>query len=303
MRIGITGSEGLIGAALGRALTRARRVWRGLDLRVPPGTVGHGDVRDPLAVERLVAECDLIVHLAAISRVVWGERDPALCWSTNVGGTRNVLEAALRKSPAPFVIVASSREVYGEPLRLPVPEAAPLKPVNVYGRSKEAAERAVKRARERGLRAVVLRFSNVYGSVDDHADRVVPAFARAAACCGILRVDGEDHTFDFCHLDDSVEGILRAIEHLEDGRAPFDPLHLVTGRATTLGQLARLAVEAGGGTAAVCHGKARDYDVAQFVGCPDRAARILGWRARRSIESGVSSLVREFRQLEARSGA
>jgi len=303
MRIGITGSEGLIGTALGRSLTKAGREWRGLDLRAAPDAAGHGDVKDPLAVEQFVANCELVVHLAAVSRVVWGERDPALCWSTNVDGTQNVLEAALRKSPRPAVIVASSREVYGEPARLPVPEAALLRPLNVYGRSKEAAERAVRRARERGLRAVVLRFSNVYGSVDDHPDRVVPAFARAAAHGGVLRVDGPDHTFDFCHIDDCVDGILRAIEHLEEGRPPFDPIHLVTGRATTLGRLASISIAASDGAASVRVGKTRAYDVARFVGCPDRAARTLGWRARRSVEWGVAALVDEFRQIEARSGA
>jgi len=303
MRIGITGSLGLIGTALGRALTHADRDWRGLDLQAPEKSADHGDVRDPRAVEHLVTECDLIVHLAAVSRVVFGERDPALCWSTNVDGTRNLLEAALRRPSPPVVIVASSREVYGEPRVLPVPETAPLHPINVYGRSKRAAELTTQHARARGLRAVVLRFSNVCGSVHDHPDRVVPAFARAAAHGGTLRVDGEQHTFDFCHIDDCVDGILRAIGHLEAGRPPFDPIHLVTGRPTTLGQLAQMALAAGRGRATIRRGPVRAYDVARFVGCTDRAKRVLGWRAQRSIEWGVARLVREFCQLEARSRA
>ena len=238
MRILVTGSEGLVGSALTAALRDLQHQVVGLDLLGD----GHdrGDVRRADDVARAVHGCDGVVHLAAISRVVWGERDPDACVATNLGGTRNVLAACLEASPR-WVLFASSREVYGQPAALPASEDAPRHPVNVYGRSKVQGEDLVVGAREHGLATAVVRLSNVYGTTDDHQDRVVPAFARGAAEGRELRVDGRGHTFDFTHLDDTVDGLVRMIGLLEDGEAP-PPVHVLTGRPTTLGELAELAV-------------------------------------------------------------
>jgi UDP-glucose 4-epimerase len=89
-RILITGSSGLVGAALARALERRGTEVVRFDLRASGSA--HGDVRERGHVARAVADVSGIVHLAAVSRVVWGERDPETCWATNVDGTRNVLE-------------------------------------------------------------------------------------------------------------------------------------------------------------------------------------------------------------------
>jgi nucleoside-diphosphate-sugar epimerase len=261
---------------------------------VPLDLVDGVDVRDPAAVDAAVGKVDGVVHLAAISRVVWGERDPAACVDTNVGGTRNVLASALASSRRPFVVFASSREVYGEPGRLPVDEDAPLRPVNVYARTKVDGERLLASAREEGLRTAVVRLSNVYGDPLDHADRVVPAFARAAAEDAVLQVAGPDHVFDFTHLDDVVDGLLRVVARVASGQE-LPAVHLVSGRGTTLGGLAALAIAAAGGGRAV-PAPERDYDVRRFVGDPTRAQRLLGWSATTGVEDGVRRLVAAFRR-------
>jgi len=294
MKIGVTGSEGLVGVALCRLLAERGHAVSRFDLRCPSGKGIQGDVLDRDAVGRLVAGCDGIIHLAAVSRVVWGERDPKLCRRTNVNGTRYVVEAAA-SGHHPWVVLASSREVYGEPQALPVTEAAPLQPMNVYGRSKLDAEALVMGARTRGLRTVVLRLSNVYGSVVDHHDRVVPAFARAAAEGSELRVDGPGHTFDFTHVDDTARGIAATVDALASGEHALPPIHLLTGRPTTLRQLAEWAVAAGDGGSRIRIAEPRCYDVARFVGDPARARSILGWRAERQIEDGIRELVAAFR--------
>ena len=291
--IGITGSAGLIGTAL---LLRLRdRGYRVVpfDLHIPAAHAGHGDVLDRRRVQRLADACDGIVHLAAVSRVILGERDPQLCWATNVLGTQRVLDAALAASHRPWVIFASSREVYGQAQALPVAEDAPLCPVNVYGRSKVEAEHRVIEARARGLRTAILRFSNVYGSTHDHADRVVPAFARAAARGTTLRVDGSQHLFDFTHLSDTVAAILATLLRVEQGEA-LPPIHILTGRGTTLGDLAALAIAAGGKRSGYIEAPARSYDVARFVGDPTRAKQRLGFCASVSIAQGVARLVQAF---------
>ncbi len=88
-------------------------------------------------------------------------------------------------------------------------------------------------AREGGLAVGVLRFANVYGPGNDHPDRVVPAFARAAAAGGELRIDGSDNTFDFTHISDVVRGILTMVELLARGERRAPPIHLASGRGTT----------------------------------------------------------------------
>ena len=148
------------------------------------------------------------MHLAAVSRVIWAERAPEDCRSTNIGGLRRVLEVAFEQPVPPWVIFASSREVYGQPRPLPGTEDTPLSPVNLYGRSKVEGERLVEEARASGLRTAAVRLSNVYGSALDHADRVVPAFVWAAVQGNAIRIDGAECTFDFTHIDDTVRGMV-----------------------------------------------------------------------------------------------
>ena len=291
-RILITGSEGLIGSALRAALEARGAEVVGLDLL---GTGReHGDVRSLRRVRDALGGCDGVVHLAAVSRVLWGEHDPEGCWSTNVGGLRNVLRALDERKRQPWLLFASSREVYGQPRHLPATEDTPLRPVNVYGRSKAEGERLVEAARAGGLRAAVVRLSNVYGSARDHADRVVPAFARAAVSCSTIRIDGAECTFDFTHIDDTVRGMVGIIDLLEIGETPA-PIHLLTGMPTTLRDLATLAIDIASGTSPVVEAPPRSFDVSRFHGDPSRAQELLGWEPCVVLRKGLERLIRDLR--------
>lgn len=286
-RMLITGSKGLVGAALVRALQAKGWEVAGFDLRGVG--VERGDVRDRAQVMAAVEGCEGIVHLAAQSRVVVAERDPESCRATNVGGVRNVVEAAAAQPRPPWMVFASSREVYGErdAPASPVNEDAPIRPINVYGRTKVEGEELVVAARRRGVRTAVVRFSNVYGGLDDHVDRVVPAFVRAALAGAPLRVEGADCGFDFVHVDDVTAGLAVIVTMLAAGSVPT--VQLVTGRATTLGELATLAIAAAGFRPGARRVEAarRAFDVSGFVGDPGRAAAVLDWRAAVTIEEGV----------------
>ncbi len=290
----ITGSAGLVGTALAATLRSRGFPVRNLDLRDPTAT-GHGDVRDPEAVRRAVSGCAGVVHLAAVSRVIWGEQDPVACRSTNIDGTRAVLDAAHEAPGRPWLIFASSREVYGQPLRLPAGEDSPLAPINIYGRTKEAGERMIADARGHGLRAAVVRLSNVYGGLADYPDRVVPAFVRAAVAGAALRVEGSGHTFDFTHVDDTVRGIALLAELLERSEPPPPPIQFLTGRPTTLGELASLAVSLAGGRSEIVEATPRSFDVAQFWGSPARARELLGWSPRILLHEGILGLIAAIR--------
>ena len=291
-RILLTGSEGLVGSALRATLEGLGADVAGLDIR---GTGGEaGDVRDAQRVRQVVTGRHGIVHLAAVSRVVWGERDPETCREVNIGGLCNVIAAARSQKRRPWIVFASSREVYGQPDSLPVTEDAPLRPINVYGRTKVEGERLVRAARDDGLRTAVVRLSNVYGSTRDHADRVVPAFAWNAVMGDTLRVEGADHTFDFTHIDDAVRGIASLIRVLTGGEEP-PPTHLLTGCPLTLGKVAALAVELAGTGAPIVQAPPRSFDVSRFCGDPSRARRLLGWIPRVTLSQGLARLIRDFR--------
>ncbi len=291
----VTGSEGAIGRPLVAELEAAGFTVRRLDAVLPAAHPGHGDVRNAADVREHIEGCRGIVHLAAVSRVVWGERDPDTCWAVNVAGTERIMEAAQRAPLRPWVILASSREVYGRQERLPVVEEAPKRPANVYGRSKLAAEQVALEARSAGLRVAVLRLSNVYGSLHDHSDRVAPAFCRAAAQGGTMTIHGPESTCDFTHVDDTVGGIAAAVMRLEAGGDLPDPINLATGVGTTLLQLALLAREAGGGLARIDARAPIRFAVDHFAGDPARANATLDWTARVGVEEGVRRLVAAWR--------
>ncbi|MDP2341488.1 MAG: NAD(P)-dependent oxidoreductase [Deltaproteobacteria bacterium] len=294
-RVLITGSSGLVGTALRRAFASDFEI-RCLDLRGLADD--EGDVLDADRVAAALRNCDGVIHLAAISRVVHAERQPDSCWSTNVSGLTNVLRASIAQRRQPWVIFASSREVYGQPEQLPVDEECPLQPMNVYGRSKVEGERLVAAARRDGLRAAVVRLSNVYGSTRDHADRVVPAFARAALSGRPLRVEGTDHSFDFTHIDDVARGIAALASSLLAGGPPPAPIHFVSGTATTLGQLAQLAIDVTASASPIELAPPRDFDVARFCGAPARARVVLGWSSLIPLREGLTRLVNDFRAQE-----
>ena len=285
----MTGSSGLIGRALCRALLAEGHDVSPFDLRE------GRDVRDEGMLAEAMPRCSGVVHLAAVSRVAWCERDPRRCREVNVWGTRTVARLARSSSMRPWLLFASSREVYGHIDSLPVSEDAPIRPVNEYGRAKVEGELAVGDARHAGVRTAIVRLSNVYGDMNDHADRVVPAFARAAAEGGVLKVEGGDGGFDFVHLDDATRGLMLVVQALASGEKGLPSIHLVTGVMTRLRKLADMAIGLGGTDARMKRRPPRTYDVSWFCGDPRRARSVLGWEAQVPLRNGLAQLIRDFR--------
>lgn len=290
----VTGSAGLLGASLVSALRSEGFYVKCFDVRLDRHNPERFNILNLQAVEDAMEGCVGVIHLAAVSRVVHAQNHPELCWKTNVEGTNNIIRIAMAQRFRPWVLFTSSREAYGQPSSLPVDENFPLKPVNIYGRSKVAAETMVNEAMNAGLRSSIVRLSNVYGSARDYLDRVVPAFAHSAAFGLPMRVDGSSNTFDFVHIDDATDGLLRIVRLLQAGERRMPPVHLVTGRPTTLGYLAQLANSLGGARSTVIEAPPRAYDVSKFFGSPLRAAEMLGWRASVRLEEGVQRLVQKF---------
>lgn len=294
-RILMTGSAGLIGRTLRAMLEADGHVVAGCDLRAPDPNERF-DLSDSNAIRNAIKKCDGVIHLGGVSRVIDGEQNPRLCESVNIDGTHGIAEAIVASPRRPWLVFASSREVYGQPSRLPCGMKTPLNPMNTYARSKLAAEKIVFNLRKKGAKVAVLRFSNVFGSVNDYPDRVIPAFTRAAATGGVLRLEGESNLFDFTVLKDTATAVKMTVDALEFGAADLPPLDIVTGRATSLRELAEMALAAGSGRIVVA--SPRSFDVAKFQGDPNPAADHLGWRACGRLEEKIAELVGAFRSKE-----
>lgn len=297
----VTGHEGLVGRHLWQTLSEIGYNLKGLDVK--SSNVTHfGDITNQNDLKNSICGCSGIVHLAAVSRVIWGQQEPDICNKVNAQASQNLLRLACSSSQKPWVLVASSREVYGEPVTLPVKEDAPLKPINVYGRAKVEMEQAAQSAREAGLNTAIVRLANVYGCTEDHDDRVLPAFCRAASQGTPLRVDGNEHTFDFTHISDTVEGIKLIVEQLDKGENNLPPMHLLPGIGTTLLEAAEMAVRAAGSESKINEAQSRDYDVSRFIGDPKKTKALLGWEPKILPQEGIGDLVSRFQmkfQVEA----
>jgi len=291
----VTGSSGLIGSSIVQSFRSLGISISPIDLKAE-NKLEFVDIRDAARIRQLIQKCDGIIHLAAISRVAEAERDPAICHTTNIIGLRNVIDAALSASNPPWLIFASSREVYGQPETLPVDEGHPCQPISVYGQSKAEGERLVEVARKSGLNAISVRLANVYGSETDHPERVIPSFIRAATIGRPLQIHGSKRVFDFTHVDDVTSGIL-AIVRLMQARECLPPqLQLVSGIPVTLGELANSIIKLSGSRSSVLTAEYKDFEVSNFVGDGTRAKALLGWSPTVSLEVGLSQLIQEFRE-------
>ena len=192
-----------------------------------------------------------------------------------------------------WFIHASSREIYGTPPALPCRAGTPPCPENLYARTKLAGERIIDELRDRGVCTLVVRFSNVFGDVRDYHDRVVPAFAKAAAYGGTLHLRGGRGVFDFTPLCDAMDAAVLAVDAVAGGLCRAPAIDIVTGRATSLMDLARMALNNGNGD--IVMEERCPFYPARFQGDPTSAMAYLGWKPKASLEEEVGGMVREFK--------
>ena len=221
-RIAVTGGLGFIGTSLVPKLKDAFqaeiRILDNLsnpsgELEITDGIeVIEGDVRDTEAVHQLVRGTDAVVHLAAHTRVIESIDDPSLNFSTNVAGTFSILEAMRVCGVERFVNASTGGAILGE-VPPPINEEIAAQPASPYGASKLAAEGYCwAYAQSYGMKAVSLRFSNIYGPNSRRKSSVVAAFIKDMRDAGALTVYGDGtQTRDYLYVEDLTSGIVQAI--------------------------------------------------------------------------------------------
>ena len=225
VRVGVTGATGFIGGALVPHLERLGYDLVPVDDRSGPIVVEHperpalvADFSSALALKAL-SDCDVILHLGAVSGVMISAQEPERTARVNIDGTRRLVELC-RERGIPLAF-ASSFAVVGRPERLPVTEDTPAHPTHEYARQKAAGESLVLSLAESGRApAATLRMSNVYGgySVEGRLiskGNVIELFARQARS-GRLTVNSPGtQRRDFIHLEDVLshwEALVRFLQ-------------------------------------------------------------------------------------------
>jgi len=253
--------------------------------------VVRGDVRDPSAVEKAARDVEGVVHLAALIDVAESVEKPDLYFDVNVRGTLNVLESV--RSAEVFVF-ASSAAVYGNPVKLPIAEDHPLRPLSPYGATKVAGEALVHAyADARGFRPVVLRLFNVYGPKQSRAYAgVVTEFLRRALKGEPPLIYGDGaQSRDFVFVDDAVEYFVRALR-MENVRGVYN---VGSGKAVSVLELAELVAKVlGKPELKPVHAPPRPGDIKHSVADISRAVRDFGYRPKVALEEGLKVMAETF---------
>jgi dTDP-glucose 4,6-dehydratase len=304
MRVLVTGAAGFLGSHLcDRLLDEGYRVTcidnletGGLrnvaHLRSPHFAFVNHDVIEHIRVNGPV---DVVYHLASPASPIDYLRLPLHTLKVGAYGTHNAL--GLAKAKRARFLLASTSEVYGDPLIHPQPESYwgnvnPIGPRGVYDEAKRYAE-AMTMAyhRQQGVDTCIVRIFNTYGPrMRAHDGRAIPTFLRQALAGTPLTVFGDgSQTRSFCYVDDLVRGLVllaESGEHL--------PVNIGNPEEYTLLELAEAVIEATGSTSEIVFEelptddpKVRQPDIA-------RARELLGWEPavglaeglRRTLESG-----------------
>jgi UDP-glucose 4-epimerase len=315
-RILVTGGAGYVGSVSAEALVAAGHdvvvlddLTTGHRSAVPAGARLHvGSYGDADGTTRLLTaeRTEAILHCAARSLVGESIADPSRYYRDNVAGGVALLEAA-RAAGVGRVVFSSTAAVYGIPDSTPIPEEAPLRPINPYGESKRTFESALAwYGRAYGIRSVALRYFNVAGATEtlgeahDPETHLIPNVLAAAEGRLGLTVFGDDYPTpdgtcirDYIHVADLAEAHLRAIE----ATAPGDPrtdealvCNLGNGGGFSVREVLTAAEAAVGRPIPYAVGPRRPGDPPVLVARSERALEVLGWRpARPSLKEMVGS--------------
>jgi len=245
--------------------------------------VVKGDIRNSNIVEELISRVDIVIHLAAVSRVMPCIREAEACFGVNCGGTELIARLCARHGKR--LVFASSREVYGDAKYLPVDENHPLEPKNPYGASKVCGEAVIKAYSESyGLRYAILRLANVYGEGD--RDGVIPTLLRNALEGRELVIFDPNKILDFVYVDDVVDAFLKSIEKEENFT-----VNIGSGQGTSLIELVKLIRNVTNTNSRIVIEGSRRGEVNKFVANIELARQILKWEPRTKLKDGVKKVL------------
>jgi UDP-glucose-4-epimerase GalE len=257
----------------------------------------EGDIADGARVlETLRASsAEAVMHFAA--RLLVGEsvRQPVPYYRVNVVGALTVLGAMVGAGVSRFIF-SSTAATFGEPERVPIDEAHPQRPINAYGETKLAIERALPHLeRAHGIRWVALRYFNASGADEDGLigedhdpeEHLIPRALLAAQGGPPLTIFGDDYDTpdgtcirDFVHVSDLADAHLLALASLDKDNAS-SAYNLGNGDGRSVREVVDAVRAATGREVPHTVGPRRPGDPARLVASSAKARRDLGWAPRR----------------------
>ena len=263
--------------------------------------VESSDVRDESAMSRLVADRDVIFHLAAQVSHVMSLSNPYPDIDINIKGTAAVLEACRKGNPAAIVVRSGTRGQYGPAVRLPVSEEAPSDPRGLYEISQLSAEMICRAyTRIHGVRTVPLRLTNVYGpraQMKHSQFGVVNWFVRLALEPRPIPIFGTGKLVrDFLYVDDCVDALLRAAA---EPQAVGQILNVGNDRASTFLEVAEILGDLVPGTRIEFTDftpERRAQEPGDFLSDITKIRAVLGWEPKVELRDGLSRTVEFYRE-------
>ena len=263
----------------------------------PHFTFMRHDVTLPFVIDSKV---DNVLHFASPASPVDYLELPIQTLKVGSLGSHNTL--GLAKAKGARYLLASTSEVYGDPLIHPQPESYwgnvnPVGPRGVYDEAKRFAEAIVMAYhRYHGVDTRIVRIFNTFGPRMRPMDgRVVPAFIQQALQGEPLTVFGDgQQTRSFCYVDDLIEGFWRLLNSDTN-----DPVNLGNPREMTILQFAEFILGITGGDSEISF-KPLPVDDPK-IRQPDitRAREILGWEPKVDLDQGLRQTIDYFRELLA----
>jgi UDP-glucose 4-epimerase len=253
----------------------------------------EGDISDTRRLVETIraSPVDAVMHFAAWLSVGESVGNPAGYYRTNVIGALSVLDAMVETGVSHFVF-SSTAAVFGNPEVTPITEAHRTDPINAYGETKLAIEKALPHyARAYGLRSIALRYFNAAGADPDgelgeHHDPEVHAIPKAIdAALGrdSFQIFGEDYDTpdgtclrDYVHVTDLAAAHLLALGALRGGAASTI-YNLGNGRPTSVRAVVQSVERVTGRTVPHTIGPRRPGDPAILFASSERIRRELGW--------------------------
>ena len=307
-RILVTGGAGFLGShlcdkllALGHEVVCLDNFFTGRRQNIEPLLDSHRfelvrqDICDPI-----LFEVDEVFHLACPASPVHYQKNPVRTIRTCVQGTLNMLDMC--REVGARILIASTSEVYGDPLTHPQVESYwgnvnPIGPRACYDEGKRCAEAlATSYAIQYGVQVRIARIFNTYGPrMHENDGRVVSNFVVQALSGKPLTIFGDGkQTRSFCFVSDLVEGFVRlmASEH------GCDPVNLGNPRESTMIELATLIKQMTGSRSEIVHEPLPKDDPVRRNPNISRAQKLLGgWGPKVPLEEGLAATIAYFRTV------
>lgn len=262
--------------------------------------VVFGDLRDAESVAAAVAGVDVVYHLGAQIAIPYSYVNARDFFETNVLGTLNVAEAALRVGVRRVVQVSTS-EVYGTAQVVPMTENHALQAQSPYAASKIGADMLIESfARSHQLPMTIVRPFNTYGP-HQSARAVIPTIITQALTGSAIRLGGLDARRDLTFVSDTVAGFISAAASAEAiGRT----VQLGTGVDASVGEIVDLVGELLGRQLDIELDDARvrpaHSEVERLMSDPQLARQLIGWQPAVDLRVGLMATIEWIRSNSKR---